>query len=129
MIIAIRRSSSLKALGILIVVRNIKYLCKLVRGEELHQLDTLFSEVGITTSEHLRYNLLVLGTYFPPVNVLSKQRRAMCRGTRNPLGLKVRKYTAHMIKINEYLDVLHGEKAIDKICEMEFNETIVEQNS
>ena len=44
---------------------------------------------------------------------------------RNPLGLKVRHYTAHMIKINQYLAALPGEKAMDKICEMEFNDILL----
>ena len=44
-------------------------------------------------------------------------------------SLKVGRYTAQMINLNKYLAVLPGEKAIDKICEMEFNETFVEQNA
>ena len=44
---------------------------------------------------------------------------------RNPLGLKVRHYTAHMIKLNQYLSVLTGEKAIDTICEMECNDILL----
>ena len=68
---------TLKALGILVDGRNIQYLCTLVRGEGLHQLDTLSSEVRRTTSEQLKYIILVLGSYFPPVNALSKQKRAM----------------------------------------------------
>ena len=68
---------TLKAPGMLISDRGIQYLCTLIRGEGLHQLDTLSSEVRSTTSEHLKYIILVLGSYFSPVNALSKQKRAM----------------------------------------------------
>ena len=44
---------------------------------------------------------------------------------RNPLGLKLRHYTAYMIKLNQYLAVLPGEKAIDKCFEMEFNDILL----
>ena len=56
---------------------NIKHLCKLVRGEALRQFDTLSAEVGSTTPENLTPIILGLGTYFLPVNVLSRKKRAM----------------------------------------------------
>ena len=39
-------------------------------------------------------------------------------------GLNVRLYAARMIDINEYLSVLPGAKASDKICGMELNEVL-----
>ena len=63
---------TLKSSVILIDDRNIQYICTLVRGEALHHIDTLSSEVGSTNSEHLKYIILVLGMYFPPVNDPSK---------------------------------------------------------
>ena len=41
---------------------------------------------------------------FPPVNSLSKQKCAMSRGMRKLCGLKVRRYAACLIDLNEYLD-------------------------
>ena len=41
---------------------------------------------------------------------------------RNPHGLKLRRYAAHMNDLNVYLDVLPGTKKSDKICETELNE-------
>ena len=61
----------------------------LVCGKALHQLDKLSDEVGSTISEYLKPIILVLGTYFFPVKELSKQKRVMRRGMRNPLSLKV----------------------------------------
>ena len=43
-----------------------------------------------------------VGCVFSPVNFLSKQKRAMCRRMRKPSGLKVKRYVAHLIGLNEY---------------------------
>ena len=40
----------------------------------------------------------------------------MRHGMRNTRELKLRRYTAHMIKLNEYLAVFHGEKASEKLA-------------
>ena len=64
-------------------VANIKYLCMLVRREALHKFDTLYYELGTATIENLMSIILGLGTYFLPVNVMSKKTRAMPRRTRN----------------------------------------------
>ena len=58
-------------------ITNINYICTLLRGEVLCQLATLFIEVGSTTTTHLNHIILGLGTYFFPINVLSKQKRVM----------------------------------------------------
>ena len=49
-----------------------------------------------------------------PVNALSKQKREMCHGMRNPRGLKVRCYASCVIDINEYLDVFPGDNSSQK---------------
>ena len=51
------------------------------------------------TMEHKNRVILRLGTYFPPVNAISKKKRAMRRGMRRLRELKVRRYTARMIDI------------------------------
>ena len=43
---------------------KIQYLCIILRGEELHQLETLYVEVGSTTIENLNPIILGLGTKF-----------------------------------------------------------------
>ena len=75
---------TLEASGTLASGANIQYLCTLVRGEVLRQLDTLYVEVGITTTENLKLILLGLGAQFFPVNALSKQKHALRCGTRKP---------------------------------------------
>ena len=50
---------------------------------------------------HLNRVILGLGTYFPPVNTLSKKKCAIRRGIGDPCESKVRRYAAHMIELNE----------------------------
>ena len=64
--------------GTLAANADIQYLCEILRGEVLCQFDTLCAQVGITTISHLNPVILGLGTYFPPVNVLSKQKSTRC---------------------------------------------------
>ena len=66
--------------------------------------------------------ILGLGTYFFPVDALSKQKRVMRRETSKPRGLKVRRYTDSLIDINEYLAVLHGEKVGEMFFMTELNQ-------
>ena len=46
-------------------------------------------------------------------------------GSRNPRGLKVRCYSAHLIEISEYLAVFRGENIGDKSCATELNEILL----
>ena len=56
-----------------------------------------------------------LPLYFPPVLLLSKQKRAMRRGMRKPCSLKVRHYAAHLIDLNEYSYLLPGDTLSEKL--------------
>ena len=56
------------------------------------------------------------------MNFLSKQKRVMRFGMRNPCGLKVRRYAACFIDINEYLDFSPGATLSDKIGLTELNQ-------
>ena len=64
---------TLEASGTLKAGAKIQYLCTLVHGEALRQFETLSDYVGIAISETLTYIILVFGTYYFPVNVVSKQ--------------------------------------------------------
>ena len=77
---------TLQASGKLAASAKIQYLCTLVCGEALRQLDKLSVDIGIMTTEHLKLIILGLGTYFPPVNTRSKQKHAMGHGVRDPRG-------------------------------------------
>ena len=100
----------LKALGTLADSANIQYLHMLLCGEVLRQLDTFSVELGSTTTTYLNQITLGLGTYFPTIDTLSKQKRAMRCVMRKPRRSKVRCYAARMICLNEYLTDLKGAK-------------------
>ena len=106
---------NLEASGMLAASAKIQYLATLLCGKFLHQLDIFSVEVVSTITTHLNRVVLVLGTYYFPVNVLSNQKRAMRRRMRNSRELKVIWYAAHMFKINEYLDTFPGAKANEKL--------------
>ena len=108
---------TLKAAGTLASGVKIRYLSMIVCEEVLHQLNMLSSEVKSTTLEHLKSIILGLRAYFFPVNALPEQQCMIRRGMRKPHSVKVRRYTACIIDINEYLAVLTGSKASNKICE------------
>ena len=92
---------TLKASGTLKSSAKIQCLCTLTRGEEVHHFDMLSSELGSATTENLTSVILGLGLYYFPVNTMSKQKRTMRRRMRNQNGLKVRKYAACLVDLNE----------------------------
>ena len=63
---------------------NAKLQClhNLLCGYSLSQFDNFCAQLFTTTMAHLNRVILGLGTYFPPVNALSKKNPAMCRGMR-----------------------------------------------
>ena len=63
--------------------------------------------------------------YFFPVNVTSNKKHVIRRGMKKPHKLRVRFYAAHPTDINEHLDTFPGLKTSDKICDMEFNEILL----
>ena len=71
---------TLEVLGIIVASAKIKYLCTMICGKTLHKFDMLYAEGLSSTSENLKSNILGLGTYFFPVNALSKQNNAIWRG-------------------------------------------------
>ena len=81
---------TLEASGTLKNIVKIQYLLTLVRGNALHYFDTLSAEIRSARPETLPSINLGLGTYFFPVNALSKQKRAIYHGKRKPRGLIVR---------------------------------------
>ena len=59
---------------------KIQYLCNLFNGEALHQFEPLSSDAESTKTLNVDDSIKVSAQYFPPVNFLSKQNRAMHRG-------------------------------------------------
>ena len=70
----------------------------------------LSAEAEGATPVTLAYNILALGTYYFPVNVLSKKNRAMHHGMSKLHGLKVIRHVACLVGLNGYLAVFPGAK-------------------
>ena len=100
---------------------KVQYLRTLVGGEVLCQFDSLSSDLEITYPLMVEYVIKGLSLYFSPVNLLSKQKRAMSRRMRKPHGTKVGWFTASFIDLNEYLDFSPEIKLCDKIGVSELN--------
>ena len=73
----------------------------------------------------MEYILKGLSWYFPPVNSLSKQKRAMRRCTKNPRSLNVRRYSTRLIDLNGYLASYTGATMSEKRCVTELNENLL----
>ena len=109
----------LEDLTMLTANTKIQYLHTLLCGEAIRHFGTLCDQVGSTPIAHLNRFILGIGTYFPPVNELSKQKRSMHRVTRNMLKLKVIHCVACLICLNEYLAALPWAKVNDNKDNME----------
>ena len=75
---------------------------------------------------HLNHIIFVLGAYFFPATVLSKQKIAMHRGMRKPHELKMRRYDACLVDPNDYFTAFPVSKSRNNIVEMDINEILFE---
>ena len=96
---------------------KLQYLFTLVRGELLHQFDSLYDDVEGTNPLTVENLIFELAEYFLPVNLLSKQKRAMRRGMRTPMRLKARSYVDFLIDVNKYLDFSLGQSCLKNWCD------------
>ena len=80
---------TLEASGTLASGANIQYLCTLVRGEVLRQLDTFSVEVGSIATTYLNRIVSGLVLYFFPTNVVSNQNHVMHCRMKKPRKFKV----------------------------------------
>ena len=71
---------TLTASGTLEAGAKYQCLCGLVRGEVLRQFDSFYADVEGTETLNVDYIIRGLAQYFFPVNLLSKQKRAMRHG-------------------------------------------------
>ena len=92
---------------------KVQYLCTLVHGEAFCWFDTLSADVEIKTPLTVEAITSGLGSYLFPANSLLKKKRKMCRGTRKPRKLKVRRYATHLVDLNKYLVLFPGAKLTD----------------
>ena len=115
---------TIRATGTLEIDVMIQYLCKIVHGEELRQFDLLSADVANKGSLNLGYYIQGLALHFPTVNSISKQKRVMRRGIKIQCSLKVRRYTARLIDLNEYLNSFPVANLADKINVTKLNNII-----
>ena len=99
---------TLAASGMLEAGAKYQYLCTIVREEVLFQFDLLSADVEVTENLNVDYIIRGLSQYFPHVNSMSKQNRAMRLGMEKPRSQTVTCYAAHLINLNEYLVSLPG---------------------
>ena len=102
-----------------------QYLHTLLRGEALHEFETLSAHIDHTTNKILNKIIFGQGTYFFPISALSKKNHALRHGMRNPIKLKIRRYAAHLIELNEYLNIFPGSNMNNKIGGTELNEILL----
>ena len=62
---------------------------------------------------------------FSPVHLFSKQKREMCRYMKNPYRLKVRRYFARLIDLDEYLASFLGATISDNMVVTDLNEILL----
>ena len=116
---------NLAASGTLDTVANVQYICMLFHGEELRQFDSLSDDVESTEPLNVEYIIKGLALYFFPVNLLSKQKRAMRRGMKKLCSLKVRRYADPLIFLNGYFDFLPEAILPETIGVTELNEILL----
>ena len=68
--------------------------------------------------------ILGLYAYFFPVSSILKQKRTMRHGMMNPRGLKVRRYTFHVVGLKGCLTLFPGLKLSYNIYVKEMNKTL-----
>ena len=108
-------NTTLAASGTLEVGAKYQRLCSLVHKEALRQIDLLYADVKCAETLNVDYIIRCLAQNFPPVNSLSKQKRAIRRGMKKPRSITVNCYAALLIDLNEYLVSFPVVNLTDKI--------------
>ena len=75
---------TLEESGTLTADAKIHYICTMIHGKALCQIDMLSNEVVSTTSKNLKFIILGLDTYYFLLNALSKQKFVMRSKMRKP---------------------------------------------
>ena len=94
--------------GTLEVSAKYQYLRTIVCREVFCQFDSLYADIEGIESLNVDYIIKGLAQYFTPLKYLSKHKRAMRHGMKKTRSLTVRRYTARLIYLNEYLVSFFG---------------------
>ena len=92
---------TLSASGMMKTGAKVQHVHTLVRGEVSRLFNLFSTDVEGPDPLTVKTNILGLYLYFSPVNLLSNQKRAMCRGMRKMCRLKVRQYENLLIDLND----------------------------
>ena len=74
----------------------------MLRGEALREFDKLANHNAGTNNTHLKFIQETLLKYFPLMNALFKQKRAMQKAMRKPQDLPFKPLTACFTQLNNY---------------------------
>ena len=85
------------------------------------QFDLLSADVGGSETLNVDYIIKGLAQYFPPVNLLSKQKRSIRHEMKKTRSLNVRYYVARLIDLNYYLASFLEDTLTDKVGVTELN--------
>ena len=72
--------------------RKVHLLLTILCGEVLREFGVLASQVGSTANDHIKLIKDILLGYFPPINALNKQKRAMRRAMPKPQDLLLKRF-------------------------------------
>ena len=101
--------------GTVTVAGKINYLCKILCGEALQEFNELTSHNSGMENSHLKHIQEGLLGYFFPINSLSKKKRVMRRAIRKPWNLPLRRFSAQLTEVNNYLPLFPGSSNNNKI--------------
>ena len=75
--------------------RKVHLLLTILCGEVIREFGVLASQVGSTANNHLKLLKEILLGYFPPINALNKQKRAMRSAMPKPQDLLIKIFLLH----------------------------------
>ena len=90
---------------------NMNYLLNILSRETLREFDKLASQNAGTNNTHLKIIQEGLLSYLPPINALSKKKRAMCHAMRKNRDIPFKRFTAPLTELNNYLLLFPGSSA------------------
>ena len=105
--------------------RKIHFLRTMLRGEALREFDVLAGQVGSMTNGHIKLIKEGLIGYFPPINTLTKQKRAIRHTMWKPRGILFKRFASRLVELNNYFPIFPGSRAAKKISPEELNKILL----
>ena len=105
---------------------RINYLRTMLHGKSLREFDERALSVNFTDN-HLKHITEGLLEYFPPLNEISKYKRAMRREMCKPCHIIFKRFTAQLTEINNFIPLFPGSDASNNMPPEEFNEILLHE--